>query len=401
MRKTNSHYFFHNTDDQSDDDSSASVAEPAYSPDKEEGRPQRDVTDHGHLEQLHSKGSVKPWLSPCSDVPEQISSPLKCPDFSDKEVEDRNNSKKSRRTSVRKKPAEKHKPVGLLESPCQDWGSDNGKNFHKEKRRSKIKSSPNISEKGKRKGKAAKSFTETETHFFPNAVNSSSCFTSLAKVVDATVEPSKRISTSPQKIEWKTPKRARTSLSNSVRSVTLSGDFKSVASCSTDGDENVFEDYFSPANCHKKSKRLLLPNLPVERDIQIPFDLGSGPNKRKQRRSESIGSETNSTKRKKLEKHQTGKSQQSDASSEPQSHPQQDLKESLPAVASQSANATLVAKQRRQSTLPFTCTRTTSGAVRRRASGSVQTTTLTEANTVLELQKNTDVSVLSDTLESE
>ncbi|XP_076598753.1 microcephalin isoform X5 [Chaetodon auriga] len=386
--------------DQSDDDSSASVAEPSYSPDKEEGRTQRDVTDHGRLQKLHSKGSEKPWLSPCRDVQKQISSPLKCPDFSDKEIGDGNKPKKSRRASVRKKPAEKQKPVGLLESPCRDWGSDDSKNFQKEKRRSKIKSSspsPNTSEKGKRKIKAPKSFTEPETRFSPYTVNSSSCFSPPAKVGDATVELSKQTSTSSQEIQWKTPKQARLSLSALVRSFTLSADTTSAATGSTDGDEDVFEDFFSPANCHKKSKRPLLPNLPVKSDIQIPFELGSGPKKRKQRR-ESIASETNSKKRKKLEKNQTGKKshQQSDASSEPQSHPQQDLKESLPAL--ESANVTVAAKRRRQSTLSFTCTPTASGAAT--ASGSVHTTTLAEANTVSDLQKNTDVNVLSHTLES-
>ncbi|XP_044070302.1 microcephalin isoform X3 [Siniperca chuatsi] len=388
--------------DQSDDDSSASVAEPGYSPDKEEGRTQVDVTDHDRHEQCHRKGSEKPWLSPCHDVPKRISSPLKCPDFKDNEDEDGNRQKKSR-TSVRKMPAEKHKSVGSLESPCQDRTPDNSKNFHKEKRRSQIKSSspsPNRSEKGKQKIKAAKAFTETKTHFFPDAVNSSSCLSSPAKLGDAAVELSKETATPLLKI----PKRARPSLSALVRSFTLSGDTKSVASCSTDGGDDVFEDYFSPANRHQRSKRPVLPNLHVERDLQIPFELGSIPKKIKQRRSESIGSESNSKKKRKFEESQRGKNrnQQFDASSEPQSHPQPDFKESLPALDSPSANVTHAAKKQRQSTLPFTSTSTTtSDAVKqRRASTSVEPTMLTEANTVSELQKNSDVNDLSRTLES-
>ncbi|XP_030297276.1 microcephalin isoform X3 [Sparus aurata] len=385
--------------DQSDDDSSASAAEPAYSPDKEEGRIHRVVTDHGHLEQRHKNATVKPWLSPCSDVPKQIKSPLICPEFTDKEDEKGNRQKKLRRTLVRKK-SEKQKSVDLLEIPCQDRRSDSNKNLKKEKRLLQIKSSslsPNKSEKGTGKMKAAKSFTETKTNFVSDTENSSSCHLSQAKLAVAAVELSK-VAAPSQKVEQKTLKRARLSLSSLVRSFTLSGDSKTAASDST-GDDHVFEDYFSPANCQRKSNRALSPNLPVQRDIQVPFELGSVQKERKHRRSESIGSETNSKKKRKLEETQTGKNpdQQSDAGSEPRSHPQQDVKESL---NSSRANATLVAKRRRQSVLPFTSTGTTSDTVKkRRVSTSVQSTMLMD-NTVPELQKNSDVSARSHTLES-
>lgn len=405
MHKTHNNYtFFLIIDVQSDDDSSASVAEPGYSPDKEEGRMQVNVTDCDHLEQRNRKVSEKPWLSPCRDVPKQISSPLKCPDFKDKEDDEGNRQEKSKRTSIRKKPGEKHKSIGLLESPCQDRRSGNSKNFHKEKRKSQIKSSspsPNKPEKGKRKIKAAKSFTETKTNFFPDTVNSSSCLLSPTKLEDAAFELSKETATPFNRI----PKRARPSLSTLVRSFTLSGDSKSVASGSADGDDNVFEDYFSPANHLLKSKRTLLPDQSMERDVQIPFELESVPKKRKPRRSEIVGSETKSKKKRKLEESHRGKNcnQQSDASSESQSHAQQDVKESLPALDNPSASVTLVAKKRRQSTLSFTSTSTTtSDAVKpRRVSTSVRQTMLTEANTVLEQQKTSDVNVLSHTLESE
>ncbi|XP_032397409.1 microcephalin isoform X4 [Etheostoma spectabile] len=366
--------------DQSDDESSASVAAPAYLPDKEEGRTQVDVTDHDHLEQCHKK----PWLSPRHDVPKRISSSVKFPDLNDEEDYEGNRQKDSIRTSVRKKPAEKHKSVGLLESPCQDRRSDNSKNFHKEKRQSKIKSSspsPNKSEKGMRKIKA---LTETKTHFFPEAA--SSCLSSPSKLVDAAVELSKETSTPLQKI----PKRTRASISSLVRAFSLSVDPKIVASGSTDGDD-VFEDFFSPANHHQ---RLPLSNLPMKTDIQIPFELDSVPKKRKQRRSSSIVSETGSKKKRKLET-----SQQSDVSSEPQSHPQQDVKKSLPALESPSGDVAIIVKRQRQSTLPFTSTRTTTSETvkQRRTSTSVQPTMLT--NTISELQKNS-VNVPSHTLES-
>uniref|UniRef100_UPI0037E8D0E9 microcephalin n=1 Tax=Semicossyphus pulcher TaxID=241346 RepID=UPI0037E8D0E9 len=388
--------------DQSDDDSSASAAEPGYSPDKEEGRKQVDATDHDHVRRRHRKGSDKPWLSPCRDVPKRFPSPLKCPDFMDKEVEEGNKQKNSRRTSVRKKATDKKQSVGLLESSPQDQRSNN-KIKHKEKRQSQIKPpspSPNKSEKGKGKGKAAKSSTDTKTHFPPKAVNSPSCLSPPATFGDAAFKLSKETSTPLQKV----PKRARQSFSALVQSFTVPSDSKSVASCSTDGGDSVFEDYFSPAN-HRRSKTPVLPDLPAKRDasFQIPFELGSVPNKRKQRRSESIGSESNSKKKRKLEGGQSGKHQQQqvDASSRPQSDPQQDAKESLPTPDSSSASAKPQAKRRRQSTLPFTSTgSTTSAAVKtRRASISVPTK-LSEANLELKLQKTSGVSDLSHSLKS-
>ncbi|XP_034407167.1 microcephalin isoform X2 [Cyclopterus lumpus] len=360
--------------DQSDDDSSASVAEPAYSPDKEEGRRQIDVIDHDTPEQRHRKDSKKPWLSPCQDAPKQTSSHVKCQDFQDEEA---TRPKKSRMTSVRK-----HLNSGSLsESPSNDRRSRNSKNFHKEKSKSEIKPSspsPNKTDKGKAKMKTAKSFTETKTHFCSEPANSSSCFSSPAKLGDGAVKLSKETASPLQN----KPKQVR-------RSFTISSDSKSIASGSTDGADDVFEDYFSPANHHPRLKRPPLPNLPAERDIQIPFELNPVPKKRQIRRS--IGSETKSKKMRILET-----SQQSYASSKPQNHPQKDAKESLPALETPGADLTLVVKRRRQSTLPFTST-TTSDAKKQRTT-SVPPTMSTEADTMSELQKNS-VNVISHTFE--
>ncbi|XP_040906500.1 microcephalin isoform X2 [Toxotes jaculatrix] len=374
--------------DQSDEDSSASVAEPGCSPDKGAARTQVDVTDHGHLEKCHRKGSEKPWLSPCCDVP------LKCPDLEDEEDKDGNRQKNSRRTSARKKTAEKQKSLGLLESPCLDTRSDkrrSGRNFSKDKSQSQIKSSspsPDKSEKGKRKMKATKSFAETKTSNCPDDVNSFRCSSSAATSDDAAVELSKVAATSLQKLEQKIPKRARPSLSALVRPFTVSGESQGVASASTDGDDNVFEDYFSPANHHQRSRRPLLSNLPVEKDSDIPFELASVPQKRKQRRSESIGFETNSKKKRKLEESGKNHNQQSDAS-----HPQQDVKETAHLLDSPSTSLILVSKRRRQSTLPFTSTSTREGTTR-------DAVKQRRVSTVSVRQKNSDVSVLSHTSES-
>ncbi|KAM4607475.1 microcephalin [Polymixia lowei] len=58
-----------------------------------------------------------------------------------------------------------------------------------------------------------------------------------------------------------------------------------VASSSIDEDDAVFEDYFSPANHHQRQQGPLLPSLPLETKIQIPFEMGSIKGKRKQRNS--------------------------------------------------------------------------------------------------------------------
>ncbi|XP_069570100.1 microcephalin [Brachyistius frenatus] len=425
--------------DQSDDDSSASVAELGYSPDKEEGRTNLDVRDQDHVE---------PWLSPCRDVPKWMPRVPDCAfDFDD---EDGNRQKKSRRNSVKKKAAEKHKSVASLESPCQDKRSDDSKNL-KKKRQSQIKSagsSPNKSGKGKQKITAAKSFTETKSHIYPDAAKSSSCLSSSATLGDAEAEMSKEIDAPLQKVETKTPKTARSSLSTFAQCLTKSKSVTSGStagddvfedyffpanhnqrskrtplpnmpkrarsslsaaslppsitskSLSTDGDDNVFEDYFSPANHNRRSKRPVLPNLPADSDIQIPFEFGPFPKKRQPR---SRGSETEGKKKKKREENKSSKShnQRSDASNEPPSHQQQD-EESSAALASPSANVTLKAKRRRQSTLAFTSTSksTTCTVQQRRASTSVQPTILTEEDTVSELQKNSDFTVISHTLES-
>ena len=225
-------------------------------------------------------------------MPKQISSPVKCPDFED---EEETGQRKSRRSSVRKKPAEKHQSVDSLESPRQGRRSDNSKNLIKSSSPSAVKS-----EKGKRKMKAAKSFTETKIHVSSDAVNSPSCLSPPANLCAAAVGLSKETSTPLQK----TSKRARLSLSSLVRSFAASGDSKSAAPAATHGHDDVFEDFFSPANHHQRSKRPPLSNPPAERGIQIPFQLDPVPNKRKQRRSESLGSDANSKKKRKVEESQ-------------------------------------------------------------------------------------------------
>uniref|UniRef100_A0A3Q3IJF7 BRCT domain-containing protein n=1 Tax=Monopterus albus TaxID=43700 RepID=A0A3Q3IJF7_MONAL len=347
--------FFKLMCDQSDDDSCASAAECGYLPSAEE-KMQVDVTDHVHVEKWHRKGSEIPSPSPCPDVPKWMSSPLKCLNFSDTEDEEENRPKKSRRTSVRKNPAEKHKSTGLLESPCQERSSDSSKSFHKDKGQSQLKcSGPSFYkfDKGDRQFKADISFTKTKTQICSGSLNYSSCLSSSTTLTDAAVELSKETVTPAEE----TPQKATPSLSTSAQSFNRFDESESVVSGCTVRDDCVFEDYFSPANHHQRVRRPHVPNLCEESDTEIPFELAAVPKKRK-RRNENTGSE-NSKKKSKLEEY-------------------------LPTLNS-----------------PRAPSGTTNDALKqRRASTSEQLTVLTEANMVLELQKNSDVSVLSQTLKS-
>ncbi|XP_068614768.1 microcephalin-like [Brachionichthys hirsutus] len=309
------------TYDQSDEDSNTSLAEPVYSPDKEENRQQPDFTEHGQVGQCNGKASEK--HRSCNASKRRLS-PLKCPDFTDGEDETGNTPKKARRKSIKRRPSEKHKSKGVIESPCHS--SDSSKKVTKEKGRSVRKSSrpsTDQTEEGKQIMNAAKSLKETKTHVSPAAVNSCH-FLSPLKSGKAAFKQSKQTSTPSRKMEAKTQRPARLSLSALVRPFTLSSDSKKVVPVSADGgDDDVFEDYFSPANCPHKAKINVLPDLPVERDIHIPFELHSVPKKRKQR-SESAGSETNCEKKEK----KVGKSHEEQCDQR-QRQPRQDAETSL------------------------------------------------------------------------
>ncbi|XP_071377442.1 microcephalin-like [Centroberyx affinis] len=403
----------------SDDDSSAtSAAQPDRSSDrkKEEERTQLDDIDHCHLEPLHRKDAEKPWLSPCSDVAKRKSMiPLKIPDLDDKEKGSK--QKKARRSSVKKQPVEKHNSAGSLESPCQDGRSEDSKNSHNKKRRSQIKScslaiekrgqSPNKLEIGKRKTRAVQSLTESKTRICPEVLNSPSCLSSPAILGNTLVdqELSKGITSPSQKVDQQIPKRARPSFSALVQSFTLPSESLRVPSSSIDEDDGVFEDYFSPAN-HKRQQTPLLPNLPSETQIQIPFELDSVTGKRKQRKSETPGTKTVPIKKRKREETQSVKNpgRQSDSvQSEPQMHPHQDVRESPPAVDSRDSVAPATSKRSRQGTLLFMSTSefTADPVKQRKTSVPVQPPTLSvrEDSAASDLQKNSDVSVLSHTME--
>ncbi|KAM9848065.1 microcephalin [Aulostomus maculatus] len=354
--------------DQSDEDSSGSVAEPGPSPDKEEGRTQCDVSEGGCPKRPLRKDFAKPWLSTWHSVSKETPvCPLKCPDFDDPEEEE-GSIQKSRRISIRKKSRERYKSVGLLESLSLDVTSNDSNNFGEEKRPLKRKSSSPVVKYTEQKGKqSVKSFTKTKTLNCPDTVNSSGCLSPRSG--DAFCNEASPLQ--------KRPKRPRPSLSTLVQSCSLSTKSQDVASGSAANDD-VFEDFFSPANHHKKPAIPCLPSLP----IQIPFELQSVPKKRKHRRNESAGSEINSKKTTKLEKTGRGVNQQSDGNID--SHPQQSIKECLPAMSSPVATATAILKGSQQSTLPSTINgeTTTDPGKHRGASTSVELPKTTQTSTL-------------------
>ncbi|KAM6915957.1 microcephalin [Xenentodon cancila] len=256
--------------DQSDDDSCASVADLGVSPDKEEGRSRSDFGSCEHLE----RDSLKPWLSPCRDVPTRIPSVPDCPHFEEKEDKEGKKETKSRRTSVRKKATEKLKSGDFLESPLKER-SGKGKTC-KEKKQSRIRSSsPSPNEKTEQTMGPAKVLMDTESHIYCDAVNSLNSLSSSNLAIDASTEISKKACLL-KVAKRKAPKRATSTPSALMGSLTLFSESKHLASNSTDADD-VFEDYFSPAN-HRKP---VIPNLPVESNMKISFELGSSPKKRK------------------------------------------------------------------------------------------------------------------------
>lgn len=336
-----------------------------------------DFRNDDHLEQ----DSMKPWLSPCRDVPKRISS---VPD-SPSTQEDQEGSKliTPRRASTRKKIAQELKFGDIQDKP------DKIKTFPKDKRQPPIKSASK-SETKKKKTPADASFKEIKSFLSPNAVISSSCLSTSATLVDSANDISKETCL-PKTSELKTLRKARRSFSALVRSFTLSSEQKAVASRSADADDDVFEDYFSPAN-HKRS---LLPDLPVESNIRIPFELDLVLKKRKQRQCESLSTYN---KMQKMDKSSSGEklNQQSDEISE--CLQKQDVKTSLSASNCESVCVELETKK--QSPLEFTSASKTTGDAGKccSASTSGQTSSQTEDTPDLEQQK---LSGLSHTVESE
>ncbi|XP_029926318.1 microcephalin isoform X2 [Myripristis murdjan] len=366
----------------------------------------KNVFDHSHLEPCHRKDSEKPWLSPCKDVSQQKSvTPLA---LCDSDVKQKGIKKSSRRSSVKKQTVGEH---NFTESP-EDFQKDKGKNCHIKKEQSQRKAyscaverseqSSNKLEMGNPKTRVVQSLTDSKTQSCPVILISpwlSSPSTLSSPVVDK--ELAKGIASSLPKADHKALKRAGPSFSALVKSFATPNESVNIASSSfDDDDDDVFEDYFSPANHRKTKQRPLLPSLPLETEIQIPFELDSITEKRKDRKCESTSRETICrNKRKRSSSHQSGS-----INSEPPDHQCQDVQESPHAKDSLDSNvAHRTNKRSRRRTLPLLSHGEFTADVAKRGKTSVPIqppqSSLEEASAEFDFLKKSDDSVLSHTIE--
>uniref|UniRef100_A0A8C5H8M9 BRCT domain-containing protein n=1 Tax=Gouania willdenowi TaxID=441366 RepID=A0A8C5H8M9_GOUWI len=365
------------TFDSSDDESSATATKPDYSPVKEELR-KKDLQEKSEV----LRNFTKPSPSPCRDVPKNTSNQSDCPDIEQK----KEYTKNPRRTSIRRR--EHDKPVSDMTR--QGRRSSISKDVNKGKR-SQIKSSDLLlNTPDKQNNAEVKLLTETKFNFYPEPVEASSC-PPLSTLLDAgAAETSKEAPL--QRGELKTPKRVSSSFSALVRSFTQSNDSKGPDAASTTGDDDVFEDYFSPANHQQRSKGPYFPELPAERSIHIPFDLVPVQKKRKQRKSVTLELISHDNKKRKLHQRQSEKNpnQQSDTGCLRKIH-QEDDKGPLPTPHIQGAKESLMIQTLQQSPLGLKMINKEALTLKGEST-SAQSTLPTEDKAVSVLQKNKNIS---------
>ncbi|XP_033835211.2 microcephalin [Periophthalmus magnuspinnatus] len=385
----NSPTVFSHSYGQSDDDSILSVAETgsaAVSPAKEEGTSLPNIKDHRH-ESLRTE-TTQPWMSPCSQV-QSVNvhiSPVKYPNFEENEDEEEKKRQKSsrrasRRVSVKKNSTES--PKCIL--------SDSKKSGKKVSRRSTIKSpspaskelktlsSESISKKGQELTKRNKSFTETK---IPENVKCT--VTTSAAATNLSIK-----TTSPKE---HTESKLTPIFSALVRLPTVPCESRKTVPCSTDGDDDVFEDYFSPAYLRQKPKKASFSGLSAK-TFQLPFELDSDSKKRKPR-SESAVNETSTGKKKKLEQSTLHlKDLDTEDASERLSH--KEGNKLLSDLASSSDNLKQLTKKKRQSALQFTSICAAQTTRDKQLPLSARKTKSEESPATLELHKKPDRSLKS------
>ncbi|XP_037127558.1 microcephalin isoform X2 [Syngnathus acus] len=322
----------------SDEDSSASVAELGYSPNKSQVC---NTMEQNKLDKPFSKDLEKPWLSPCRDILERPSiSPLKMVELTLDEEEG--------------KTAGMQRTASVTESPIQKSKSEEGETPEKQrtasvtqppiekpklagvvscnrKRRSQM---PSCSSLDKMKeptidrsdeGRSNIHWAEVKNKKIPHVVDSVGHIRGDTLFNDQSKLSSK-------------PTQGRRSLSALAHSFSSSSKSHDLALNSPDGEDDVFDDFFSSATHHKK---FFLPVLPDLTDINIYSELNYVPKKGKQRSWKSAATETKSSKKRKV------------ASIEhrcrPQSVvnvcPQNNVKENLPAFDHSSGTQTLASKR--------------------------------------------------------
>uniref|UniRef100_A0A4W5QYP8 Uncharacterized protein n=1 Tax=Hucho hucho TaxID=62062 RepID=A0A4W5QYP8_9TELE len=290
LGNSSSRSFLQNLDEESDQDFNA-----YFGSNKTDGEEQHEATS----EPQHKKDFQKPWKTTCSYFPRQntlVQSPL--PNSPAKESEQYKNPK---RTSIKRNVIKKHIS---LESPCLGdslEGSKSvqsvftfnsfvmGENGLSSSRSNMAKVTPPV-----RKSRTPQSLPESK----PTAnleISSRLSSKHLLKKPNVPHQTSLKIPTPKSEVS----EYRKCSLPALERSCTVSNGFR--ASCADDDDDDagVFVDFFSPANNPRRQQSCILPSLPLESKVHIPFELEPqpSPGKRKRGKSETTGSESASAKK--------------------------------------------------------------------------------------------------------
>ncbi|XP_029621252.1 microcephalin isoform X2 [Salmo trutta] len=382
LGNTPSHSFLQNLDEESDQDLNA-----YFGSNKTDGEEQHEATS----EPQHTKDFQKPLKSTCSDLPRQntlVQSPL--PNSPAKESKQDKNPK---RTSIKRNVIKKHIS---LESPCLDdcpEGSKSvqsvftfnsfvmGKNGLSSSRSNMEKVTPPV-----RKSRTPRSLPESKpTANLEISSRRSSTFLPEKPNVPHT---SLKINTP----KSKGSKCRKSSLPALERSCTVSNGFR--ASSCVDDDDGVFVDFFSPANNPRRQRSCLLPSLPLESKVQIPFELEPqpSPGKRKRGKSETTGSELASAKKRTHGVPSVRETSSVNSMLDQHAHPHQD-KKGCPSSEDNNTKHTLTRSSRR-SALPFSrvskdfADELTSAPDQQSASTDLSKPSLAAANKALDEQKS-------------
>uniref|UniRef100_A0A4W5PAM6 Microcephalin 1 n=1 Tax=Hucho hucho TaxID=62062 RepID=A0A4W5PAM6_9TELE len=345
LGNTPSRSFLQQLYEEPDEDFNASVGS-----NKTDGEKQHEDT----IETQHKKDFKKPWMSPCSVVPRQKTSPL--PNSPAKEKANKQD-KNPKRTSIKSDGIKKHMS---LESPCLDdlpEGSQSvqsvftfdsfvvGKNRRSTSRSNMAKVTPPV-----RKRRTPQSLPESKP-----TVNLEISSRRFSKILPENPNVPHQTSVKMTTLKSKVSQQRKSLLPAMASSCTVSND-SHASSCAFDDDDDddgVFEDFFSPANNPRRQQSLLLPSLPTESKVFVPFELEPQPStgKRKRGKSETTGSESASAKKRKHGVPSVKESSSVNSMLSQPEHPHQDTK----GLASSEDNNTkqAVTKRSAQRTLPF------------------------------------------------
>uniref|UniRef100_A0AAZ3RS71 BRCT domain-containing protein n=1 Tax=Oncorhynchus tshawytscha TaxID=74940 RepID=A0AAZ3RS71_ONCTS len=345
LGNTPSRSFLQQLYEEPDEDFNASVGS-----NKTDGEKQHFDT----IEMQHKKDFQKPSMSPCSVVPRQKTSPLSNSPAKEKANKQDKNPK---RTSIKSDGIKKHRS---LESPCLDdlpEGSKSvqsvftfdsfvvGKNRRSTSRSNMSKVTPPV-----RKSRTPQSLPESKptVNLDISSRRSSTILPDNPNVPNST---SVKMTT----LKSKVSQRRKSLLPALARSCTVSND-SHASSCAYDDDDDddgVFEDFFSPANNPRRQQSLLLPRLPSESHVLVPFELEPqpSPGKRKRGKSETTGSESASAKKRKHGVPSVKESSSVSSMLSQHEHPHQDTKGL--ASSEDSNTKQTVTKRSAQSILPF------------------------------------------------